>query len=478
MPMIGMGADISALIDATVAGDSKQIITTSRALLRRGAPAAVLLGRVGMIAAHGDTDGHAILILNAAAGLSRWLNALPRNPEEDPGSHERELPLLVQALVATAAEVRAGQAAHETYPEPFFPSELPEGGTVSEKMHDAIYGNDAVLVERLLFGLYGTGADYRTMQVRIYDGISTTFQNAGHPLIFAVRGTQLLDTVEWEDRVPNILHWLTPHLPLHGDEPAWVNSVRTFLADPGHSLASLRTRLADPKEESALPLRRLLPSNADATQVCQGVYDALIKGGASARGVGSVIALAAADTMELVSDADRDAFVRAAHGLLFSAAVRLVFTEVQDLEALPLLFTSAAFINALRKELGEQGTTAQTQPTAARSATLGGGLIASALLATLSQQLQAQDLAGSLATARRYFQLGHDKRALWATIGLAAAQADAAADQGHTLQIVHAAGEEFMAWPATLPDTNIDGFLQVALRAVVFAKRNELVAVL
>jgi hypothetical protein len=475
MPMIGMVSNISALVDAITAGDKDAIITTARRYLRQGDPTSVLLGRIGMIVAHGDPDGHAILILNAAGGLSRWLNALPRNPEDDPRSHERELPLLVQALVATAAEVRAGKAAHDTYPDPFFPSDLQEGQTVNEKMHEAIYGNDRVLVERLLFGLYGTGADYRTMQVRIYDGISTTFQHGGHPLILAVRGTELLDTVEWGDRAPNILHWLTPHLPLHDAEPAWVNDVRAFLADSGHSLASLRTRLSGPKEESALPLRDLIASNADTTQVCQGVYDALIKGGASPRGVGSVIAVAAADVMEMVGDGDRDAFVRAAHGLLYSAAVRLVYTQVQDIEALPLLFSSAASINALRKELGEQSSQAQNQPAAARSTTLIGGLIPSALLATLSDQMKAQDLAGSLATARRYQQLGHDKRALWATIGLTAAQADAAADQGHTLQIVHAAGEESMAWPAILSDTSIDGFIQVALRAVVFAKRNELV---
>ena len=475
MPMIGIGVDISALVDATVAGDSDNIITTARPLLRQGAPAAVLLGRVGMIAAHGDTDGHAILTLNAAGSISRWLNALPQDPVEDPQSHERELPLLAQALVATAPAVRAGQAAHDTYPDPLFPSELPEGKTVNEMMHDAVYGNDAALVERLLFGLYGTGADYRTMQVRIYDGISTTFQHGGHPLLFAVRGTQLLDEVEWGDRAPNILHWLTPHLPLHSEEPAWVNAVRTFLADPDHSLASVRTRLAAPKDENALPLRRLITGNADTTQICQGVYDALIKKGASARGIGSVIALAAADTMGMVGDGD--AFVRAAHGLLFSAATRLVFAEVQDPQALPLLFTSAAFINALSRELAEQSAIAQTQPTAAaRPATLSGGLIASALLETLSQQLQAQDLAGSLTTARRYLQLGNDQRALYAMIGRVAAQADAAADQGHTLQIVHAAGEECMAWPAALTDTNIEGFLQVALRAVALAKRNTLVA--
>jgi hypothetical protein len=64
---------------------------------------------------------------------------------------------------------------------------------------------------------------------------------------------------------------------------------------------------------------------------------------------------------------------------------------------------------------------------------------------------------------------------LWATIALSAAQADAAADQGHTLQIVQAGAEEYMAWPETLADTNVDIFLQVALRAAAFAKRNVLV---
>jgi hypothetical protein len=71
--------------------------------------------------------------------------------------------------------------------------------------------------------------------------------------------------------------------------------------------------------------------------------------------------------------------------------------------------------------------------------------------------------------------MGHDARELFAAIGLSAAQADAAADQGHTLQIVQAAGEEYMAWPRTLTDTDIDSFLQVALRAAAFAKRNTVV---
>ncbi|HLX39311.1 MAG TPA: hypothetical protein VKR42_02215, partial [Ktedonobacteraceae bacterium] len=336
-----------------------------------------------------------------------------------------------------------------------------------------IYDNDEKMVERLLFGLYGTGADYRTMEVRTYDGISTTFQNAGHPLMYAVRGYQLLDAVEWGHNAPSILHWLAPHLPLHTEEPEWVNPVRAFLVDPSHSLVGLRTRLAAPKDEYALPLRTLILGKADTTQVCQGVYDALVTNGASSRGVGSVIALAATDVMQHVGDGNREVFVQAAHGLLFAAAVRLVYSHVQDIAALPLLFTSAAFINALNAQLSEESTT--TPMPAIPMTPSGGGLIASSVLESLSEQLDVQDVNGAYATCRRYLRLGNDPRALFATIALSAAQADAAADAGHTLQIVQAAGEEYMAWPPTLADVNLDGFLHVALRAAAFAKRNTLV---
>lgn len=473
MPTIGMGVDISALIDATIAGDDKEVISIARELLRNGAPAAELAGRVGLIVAHGDRDGHAILTLDAAAALSRWMIAVPKLPEEDPLSHVQELPLLVQALLATAPALKDGEKAAVTYPDPLFPSELGEGNTVDDAMHAAVYGNDATRVERLLFGLYGTGADYRTMEVRTYDGISTTFQDAGHPLIFAVRGYQLLDAVEWGDRAPHILHWLTPHLPLHTEEPGWVNAVRSFHSDPAHSLTSLRTRLSAPEDANALSLRSLILSNADTPEICQAVYDALMKGGASPRGVGSVIALTASDVMQKVGDGDRDAFVRAAHGLLFAAAVRLVYAQVQDLAALPLLYTSASYINVLQKELGQQASAAPTAISA--STALGGGLIAPALLETLSEQVDTQDFNGAVATARRYLRLGNDARALFATIGLLAARADAAADQGHTMQIVQAAGEEYMAWPVALADTDRDALLLVALRAATFARRNTLV---
>src|SRR5260221_12922089 len=106
MPTIGTEIDISALIEATVAGNSNQIISTARSLLQQGAPAAELAGRVGLIVAHGDSDGHAILTINAAASLSRWIAALPQLEGLGPEKHEWELPLLVQALVSTRSEER------------------------------------------------------------------------------------------------------------------------------------------------------------------------------------------------------------------------------------------------------------------------------------------------------------------------------------------------------------------------------------
>ena len=474
MASVEMGVDLSLLVDALVSGNQERIIAAAREHLEHGEAADVLIGRIGLIAAHGDPDGHIITTLAAAAMLCRYTHWLPQPLETSTPAYERVLPLFVQALMVATSAVQAGYNAPRHYPEPLFPSELLDTGkNVNDKMHEAVYGNDALLAERLLFGLYGTGADYRTMQVRAYEGIATTFQNAGHPLICTVRGFQILDTVEWGSRAPDIIHWIAPRLPLqpNSDEPEWVKDVRTFTADPAHSVTSIRTRLAAPKNEKALPLRTLILSDADTTQVCQGVYDALIKGGASPNAIGSVIALAASDLMQRVNDSDRETFLHAAHALLFSAAARVVFEQVQDVEVLTLLFTSAAFVNALQKEIVAQSATIP-----ASIAIAGGGLIAASQLEALTAQIQAQDLAGALTIARRYLKLGHDPRALFATIGLAAAQTNATSEQGHTLQIVQAASEEFLAWPPTLADTNIEGLLLVALRAALFGQRDPLIS--
>jgi hypothetical protein len=479
MAQVSMGVDLSTLINALIEGNTDSIIAAAHEHLQHAEQVDVLIGRIGMIAVQGDPEGHPSITLAAAAMLSRLIHTIPAPIDSNVTPAEQALPLLVQALLIAIPAVRAGHNAQPHYPEPLFPSELPEGKTVNDMMHQAVYNNDPALAERLLFGLYGSGADYRTAEVRTYESIATTFQNAGHPLMFAVRGFQLLDAVEWGNHMPHILHWLTPHLPLRPDtdEPAWVRSVREYTADPAHSVVSIRTRLSIPKDISTLSLRQLIISDADTTKICQSVYDALIKGEASPRAVGSVIALAAADVMQHVPDGDRDLFVRVAHGLLFAAAVRQVFRRVQDVEALGLLFTSAAFINALHKELA--GTSVQSQPAlkAASSASIaGGGLIAAAQLEALYAQLKGRDLVGALTTAQRYLKLGHDPRALFATIALAASLTDATSDQGHTLQIVQAAAEEYMAWPKTLPETNIEGLLQVTLRAAAFGKHDTIVS--
>ena len=472
MSGVEMTVDLTPAVNAVLSGDNKQIVAAAQDILQQGEHADVLIGRLGVLASHGDKDGHPTITLGATAMLSRLLHYIPQPLEGEVLPHERALPLFVYAMLASAEALRAGYKTEIVSPKPMFPSDLGETQTVGEAMHKAVYGNDPQTVERLLLGLYGTGADYRTLQIRAYDGIASTFQSAGHPLMFAVRGFQVLDAVEWGIFVPEILHWLTPHLPLlpNNDEPAWVPTLREYVNNPANSVASIRTRLSISKDGNALPLRNLIQSDADTTKVCQGVYDALIKGEASPRAVGSIIALAASDILMKVGDDNRDLFISTAHGLLFAAATRLVFHQVQDVEALSLLFTSAAYINALSKAVAAEHT--PTAPTTAKPAQVrGGGLIAPSMLETLTAQIDAQDLAGALGTASRYIKLGYDVRALFATIAVGAAHSDPTSDKGHTMQIVQAASEEYMAWPTRLSETSPEPFLAIALRAVTFAPR-------
>lgn len=472
MSSVAVQNNLASFIDAVVAGDSQELTRLAREVLTRAEESSELIGQIGSIAMRGDSEGHAVLTLGAASALCRWLIPLRHALGEDTSGQTIGIPLVVQALLAATPAVRAGKDAPQDYPQAIFPSEIPEEETVASRIHQAIYDGDVTMVERLLRGFYGTGADYRTLSLHIYEGISQTFQEDGHSLIDAVRGAQVLDAVVWGDDEPYYIHWLAPHLVLHTEEPAWMQVVRSFLQEPQHSLTSYRTRLAAPQNANALPLRSLLLSEATPEQVCQGVYDALIKNGASAPGVGSVIALAATDLLQNIGD-DRDLFVRTSHGLLFASATRRIYTQVQAVETLPLLFTAAVAINALYKDLSTQTAASKAE----RSSSAGGGLIAPALLESLSEQIEAQDIAAALASTRRYILLGHDTYALFGVIGLAAAQADASTDQGHTLQIVLAAGDEYLAWPKDLASTNIEGFLQVALRAATFAKRNALARV-
>jgi hypothetical protein len=476
MAAVDVETDLLPLVDVVASGSLDQIIATARSYLQRDSTVDILIGHIGMIAAHGDPIGHRTITLAAASMLSRFVSWIPASIDTLEPTKERALPLFVQALKVAMPILRAGREAqlHVVYPHPLFPSELIDSHkTVNDVMREAIERDDALLAERALLGLYGTGADYRTMQARAYESISTTFQDGGHPLMFTVRGFQLLDAVEWGDRVPNIIHWLAPHLPLHpgNDEPDWIKTVRAYTKEPAHSVTGIRTRLSAPKDENALSLRELILSEANTTQVCQGVYNALINGEASPQGIASVIALTAAEIIQRVGDEDQDLFLRAAHGLLFAAAARLVFRQIQDVEVLNLLFTSAAYIHALQKEIP-----VQQQQAISKMSTAGGGLIAASQLETLSSQLAAYDLQGAHATAQRYLKIGHDARALFGTIGLMAARIDTESVQGHNLQLVQAAAETFLTWPKTLANIDIDILLQVTLRAALFGERDKIVS--
>ena len=478
MAAVELRVDISTLIDAIISGDTQRIVSVSRDLLQQERNADILIGRIGVFAAQGDPEGHVTITLAAAAMIARLLNARPAPLDTEVPSQTRATALFVQAMLTATPAVRAGHDAHIQYPRAFFPSELIDSGkSVNEVMNEAVQKNNPELVERILRGFYGTGADYRTLQVRAYESVATTFHDGGHPLIYAVRGFQLLDAVEWGEHVPTIIHWLAPHLTIKPDsvQPAWSDDVRRYTADPAHSLASIRTRLSAPKDTSALPLRELLLSNADTTQICQAVYDAVLTNEASPRAVALVISLAAADLLQKVEENSREIFLNAAHGLLYASAVGTVYRQVQDVEALNLLFTAAAYVNALQKDIAGQSAAQPIIP-ATPSSIAGGGLIAISQLETLETQLKSQDVRGALTTAQRYLSLGHNARALFGTIGLNAASNDTTIDHGHSLQIVEAASEDFVSWPRTLANVNIEPFLHVALRAAAFGQRNSTIS--
>jgi hypothetical protein len=485
MAAVEMRTDLSNLIDALISGNDDQIVAVARNHLQQNEAADVLLGRIALLAAKGDSEGHTVTTLGAATMLSRYLHFIPQPLEPDAAENgrfkewSRALPLFVQALRIASPAVRVGNTVQARYPEPFFPSALLNSNkSVRDVMQEAVIKGNAQLVERIILGLYDTGADYRTMQVRTYDGTTSAFIDDGHPLIFTVRGFQVLDAVEWGDRAPAIIHWLAPHLalPENASEPSWAGTVRNFVNEHADGLASLRKRLSAPKDENALPLRQQILSNADTAQVCQSAYDAILKGGASPVGTSSIIALAAAELLQRIPDSDHATFARVAHGLLYASAARQALHQTRQVdEVLPLLFFAAAFVNTLYKEIAAQSHAEQAAAPQATTTTRGGGLIGVTQLETLGAQLRDKNFSGALATAQRYLNLRYEPHALLGTIGLAAALTDASTDSGHTLQIVQAASEEYLAWPRTLTSTNTEAFLRTALQATQHGQRDKLI---
>src|SRR5438876_9986006 len=109
MPTIGMIVDISALVEATIAENRAEVISIARELVSSGAPAAELAGRVALIVAHGDSDGHAILTLDAVAAMRRWMRSVVRPPEVGARGQVQESARLAQGPVVLAPGLRGGE---------------------------------------------------------------------------------------------------------------------------------------------------------------------------------------------------------------------------------------------------------------------------------------------------------------------------------------------------------------------------------
>jgi hypothetical protein len=437
-------ADITPLLEALGAGDRARVIQQTLDLLGQGVPPAHLAARVAIPAAWAGGDGHALLTLGAAGRVAEWMRAIPAGPEPGAETQRQLAPAipLVQGLMAVADRVGAGLAEpHPALPEPRTPFELAnegaEGGVLGA-LRAAFAARDRQRFARILMGFYRTGTDYRALLTNLYAALIYRYPAGGHPLIFATGASRVLDMADWGSRVPPFIYWLVPLVVTDEPDEPFVEQARAFGAAPEHALGWLRTRLSTAREEAADAAFRQRVGAGDATAACAAVLQTL-KDGASPRGVASALALAAAERLLTVPAGDADALRRASHVLLYAHAVHTVMIQSQDVDVYPLLYTSAAAVNALPTGTGP----AQTGPA---SAPLAGGLIAPALLRALEHQVVTGDALGALATARRYMQMSHAPRGLAGVLGAAAARRDAH-EYPHALAATAAAAEEYLTQP-------------------------------
>ena len=137
--------------------------------------------------------------------------------------------------------------------------------------------------------------------------------------------------------------------------------------------------------------------------------------GASPRGVAAGMTLAAASQVNTAPDGDRARLLAAAQTLLYTHAVHVAVTQVQDPHVWPILYTAAGAVNAL-------GGGAGTLEAAAARATVSvgaGGTLPATMLRSVEEKLGQGDTSTALATAQRYLQTGNPARALAGEIGRA-----------------------------------------------------------
>lgn len=457
-------ADTTPLLEAIAASDTDRILRETIELVgaQKVSPAKIA-GRVGLAALWGNADPHALGVLATVGRVSEWMRTIPAGPE--PGDDRRRklavVSPLVQAFLAVADAVRKGLPdQHPSLPEPILPGELKEGQSVYGAIADAFTRRDLNTIRALLMGYHATGADYRSFQTAIYGALAHRYPEAGHPLIFALSGGHILDMAEWGDNEPPLIYWYPPLMLDNAPDAPLAKIASDYAAQSSHDLNWLRVRLSIPREEAAGVAFQQALMAGDGVAACDAVLGAL-RNGATPRGVASAMALVVAAHVNATSQGDIAQLVRLGHLLQYVHSVQLAMRHTQETLVFPLVYTAACAVNSL----GVAGAPV-VQGAGAAGALVAGGLIPGVVLRSLEQQVATNEVAGAIATARRYIQMGHPPTGLTGILATVAAQRDVTGDElaYHALPAVTAACEAYIMLPGVIADKGQNALLTAAIR--------------
>lgn len=457
-------ADTTPLLEAIAASDTDRVLRETIDLVgMQKAPAAKIAGRVGLAALWGNADPHALGVLATVGRVSEWMRTIPAGPE--PGDDTRRklaaVYPLAQAFLAVADAVRKGLPdQHPSLPEPILPGELNDDETVYGAIGDAFAQRDLNTIRALLMGYHATGADYRSFQTAIYGALAHRYPDGGHPLIFALSGGQILDMAEWGDNEPPLIYWYPPLMLDNAPDAPLAKIASDYAAQSGHDLSWLRTRLSIPKEDAAGVAFQQALQAGDGVAACDAVLGAL-RHGATPRGVASAMSLVVASHINAIPLGDIAQLVRIGHLLQYVHSVQLAMRHTQETLVFPLLYTAACAVNSL----GTAGRPA-VQNSGATGSLVAGGLIPGVVLRSLEQQVATNEVAGAIATARRYIQMGHPPTGLTGILATVAAQRDVTGEDAanHALPAVTAACEAYLMLPGAIADKGQNALLVAAIR--------------
>ena len=332
MPML-VHANITTLLDAIAAGDERGVIRETLTLLGdEKVPPAKVAARVGIAAAWGGGDGHALSVLSVAGRVAEWMRAIPLST--DPKAERRRqlasaLPL-VQGFLAVSDRVRAGlPEPHPTLPEGIPPAEVTHADGPLGALREALAARDLDKTRRILMGYYATGADYKALLTQIYAALTFRYPEGGHPLTFVVGGSRVLDMADSGRPRPRLSLLADAADPDRHARRRAGQAARAYAATPDHDLGWLRKRLSIPKEEAAGPAFQRALIAGDANAACDAVLQAL-RGSATPMGVAAGMSLAAAGIINGVAQGDGDSLVKAGHVLLYTSAVHQATMQTQN----------------------------------------------------------------------------------------------------------------------------------------------------